>query len=285
MTETPDNESARRTVREAYGKIAQESSTCCCEPKSSCCGASTPEALARALGYDEGDLRELPQGANLGLSCGNPTAIASLQPGEVVVDLGSGAGFDVFIAARKVGSNGLVIGVDMTPEMVSTARAKAEQFRVCSGLDNIEFRLGEIEHMPVGDATADVVVSNCVINLSQHKPQVWREIARVLKPGGRLAISDIALKRPLPAEVRRSAEALVGCIAGAVTVKETLRMAREAGLANAQAQTQPIYSDDASDWLDTASSAIIDLLPQGTKLSEYVMSMDLSAIKPSGNQH
>ena len=198
----------------------------------SCCGSSAPEAerLARHIGYSAEELAALPDGANMGLSCGNPNALAALKPGEVVLDLGSGGGFDVFIAGRKVGPAGRAIGVDMTAGNAAKARKNTGQYRKRSGLDNVEFRLGEIEHLPVADASVDVVISNCVINLSPDKPQVWREIARVLKPGGRVAVSDLALLRPLPPAVLEMVEALVGCVAGAVLVSETERMAREAGL-------------------------------------------------------
>src|SRR5437867_59687 len=168
----------------------------------------------------------------MGLSCGNPNALASLMPGEVVLDLGSGGGFDVFIAGRKVGASGRAIGVDMTSEMLQKARKNLATYRQSSGLDNVEFRLGEIEHLPLADASVDVVISNCVINLSPDKPQVWREIARVLKPGGRVAVSDLALLKPLPPAVVGMVEALAGCVAGAALVSETERMARDAGLAD-----------------------------------------------------
>ncbi len=280
MTDTQDKESPRRTVRDAYAKIAQESGGCCCGSRSSCCGTTAPDALAKALGYQESELRELPEGANLGLSCGNPTAIASLEPGEVVVDLGSGAGFDVFIAARRVGPTGRVIGVDMTPAMLEKARANAAAFRKQSGLDNVEFRLGEIEHLPVADSSVDVVISNCVINLSPDKPQVWRDIARVLRPGGRVAVSDLALVRPLPAAVRESVEALIGCVAGAVLVEETEGMAREAGLTEVKVEKHRIYSDNPADCANATCASIVDLLPEGTVPSDFVVSMDLTAVRP-----
>jgi SAM-dependent methyltransferase len=210
-----DQHAVRDQVRTGYAQIARDGGSCC--PTG--CGAEN-------LGYDAHDLALLPTGADMGLSCGNPTALASLQPGEVVLDLGSGGGFDVFIAARKVGPTGRVIGVDMTPEMI----AKARRNLPATGLTNVEFRLGEIEHLPVADGTVDVVLSNCVLNLSPDKPQVWREIARVLKPGGRVAISDLALLQPLPATVRESVEALIACVAGAVLVRETETMMQTAGL-------------------------------------------------------
>ncbi|MEM7621720.1 MAG: arsenite methyltransferase, partial [Planctomycetota bacterium] len=187
-----------------------------------CCGPTTltPDQVALAVGYAGDDLTVIPHGANMGLSCGNPTALASLRPGEVVLDLGSGGGFDCFIAGPKVGGEGRVIGVDMTPEMLSKARHNIDSYREQSGLDNVEFRLGEIEHLPVADRSIDVVISNCVINLSPDKRRVWREIARVLKPGGRVAVSDLALLKPLPAGVLDDLEALVGCVAGADLVDD-----------------------------------------------------------------
>src|SRR5215475_11409414 len=225
-----DSESVRETVREGYGRIAEKDGSCCSGV--SCCesNAEDSEQLAKYVGYTAEELAALPDGANMGLSCGNPNALAALQPGEVVLDLGSGGGFDVFIAARKVGATGRAIGVDMTPEMLAKARKNMGPYRERSGLDNVEFRLGEIEHLPLADNSVDVVISNCVINLSPDKPQVWREMARVLKPGGRVAVSDLALFKPLPADVLKMIEALVGCVSGAVLVSETERMAREAGL-------------------------------------------------------
>src|SRR5512137_737854 len=231
MSKKMDTETVRQKVREGYGKIAVSGGSCCGSTPT-CCGSApaASENLAKHIGYSAAELAALPEGANMGLSCGNPNALAALRPGEVVLDLGSGGGFDVFIAARKVGPTGRAIGVDMTPEMLAKARKNIAPYRKHSGLDNVEFRLGEIEHLPVPDNTVDVVISNCVINLSPDKPQVWREIARVLKPGGRVAVSDLALLRPLPAAIVESVEGLVGCVAGAVLVSETERMAKEAGL-------------------------------------------------------
>jgi len=269
----------RDTVREGYARIAQSGGSCCAD-RACCSHGASADDVARSIGYSEGELAGLPDGANMGLSCGNPTAIASLAPGETVLDLGSGGGFDVFIAARRVGPTGRAIGVDMTPEMVSKARGNAEQLRAASGLDNVEFRLGEIEHLPVADASVDVVISNCVINLSPDKAQVWRDIARVLKPGGRVAVSDLGLVRELPDAVRASPEALIGCIAGAVLVEETERLAREAGLTEVKVEKHPIYSDNPADWADTTYASVVELLPEGTGPSDFVMSMDVSACKP-----
>ncbi|MGO9199753.1 MAG: arsenite methyltransferase [Limisphaerales bacterium] len=278
-----DTESVRQKVRDAYSQIAQQGSERRGGGKS-CCGSSAPEAerLARHIGYSAEELAALPDGANLGLSCGNPNALAALQPGEVVLDLGSGGGFDVFIAGRKVGPTGRAIGVDMTPEMTAKARENAGQYRQNSGLDNVEFRLGEIEHLPVADAGVDVVISNCVINLSPDKPQVWREIARVLKPGGRVAVSDLALLRPLPPAVLEMIEALVGCVAGAVLVSETERMAREAGLDQIVLTPKSGYVDGMADWQDPLYQKIMAHLPAGAKPSEYITSLEVAANKPAG---
>lgn len=268
-----------RIVREEYGKIARQDGSCC--GPSTCCGGPTSDAVAATVGYSTEDLKGLPEGANLGLSCGNPTALASLKPGEVVLDLGSGAGFDIFIAARKVGSTGRAIGVDMTPEMIAKARENARSFTESSGLENVEFRLGEIEHLPVADASVDIVISNCVINLSPDKPQVWREIARVLKPGGRVAVSDLALLKPLPEVIRESVAALVGCIAGAVLVDDTKEMIKAADLVDAACETKSDYMDSMSEWSDPLYREIADKLPPDTKPSDFVTSLSVTARKPT----
>lgn len=271
----------RDAVREGYGAIARGGGGCC-GPSKSCCGGGddAPGALARAIGYDPDDLNALPDGANLGLSCGNPVALASLKPGETVLDLGSGAGFDVFIAGRKVGSEGRVIGVDMTADMLSRARANAAAHRDQTGLDNVEFRLGEIEHLPLADNSVDVVISNCVINLSPDKPQVWREIARVLRPLGRVAVSDLALRKPLPGAVAAMVEALVGCIAGAALVDDTRRMAEEAGLVSVDLIEKPGYVEAMTATNDPLYEKIVAALPQGESPGDYVVSLETRARKP-----
>jgi arsenite methyltransferase len=280
------NETVRQLVREGYAKIAQGTAAGCCGPSgSSCSCGSAPvdaEQLARELGYSVEELQALPEGANLGLSCGNPAALAALKPGEVVLDLGSGGGFDVFIAGRKVGAAGRAIGVDMTPEMLARARRHAANYRKQTGLDNVEFRLGEIEHLPVADNSVDVIISNCVINLSPDKPQVWREMARVLKPGGRVAVSDLALLRPLPHAVREMVEALVGCIAGAVLVSDTERMAREAGLTDIVLQPKAGYMEAMKDWADPLYRQVAGHLPAGTTPADYITSLEIQARKPQG---
>ena len=279
----------REQVRKGYAQIAVsdrsrqpgKNGPGCCGP-SSCCGqpqAMSASEIAQTVGYSNKDLKDLPSGANMGLSCGNPVAIAQLKRGEVVLDLGSGGGFDVFQAARKVGPKGSAIGVDMTPEMLAKARHNAEAFTRTSRLDNVEFRLGEIEHLPVADASVDVVLSNCVINLSPDKPQVWREIARVLKPGGRVSVSDLALHRPLPRAVREMVAALVGCVAGAVLIKDYVGMVKKAGLADVRVELKPDYVRALSDFQDPLYRKIASHLPKGTKPEDFVTSINVEARK------
>ena len=278
-----DKEAVRAAVRAGYAEIAQNGSE---RRKSSCCcGMSEIEAdaLAKHIGYTPAELEALPGGANIGLSCGNPGAVAALKPGEVLLDLGSGAGFDAFIAGPKVGATGRVIGVDMTAEMLAKARKNLAVYRQRTGLDNVEFRLGEIEHLPVADGSVDVIISNCVINLSPDKAQVWREMARVLKPGGRVAVSDLALLKPLPPAVAEMVEALVGCIAGAVLMSETERMAREAGLARVQLKPQAGYVAAMTDWQDPLYLKIIEHLPKGSGPADYITSLEVTAVKAAAN--
>jgi SAM-dependent methyltransferase len=269
MVFEPD-EKIRETVRKGYTEIAKGKSC-------GCCGSPSPVKLAEGIGYSNEDLEFLPEGANMGLSCGNPTAIANLKVGQVVLDLGSGGGFDVFIAAKKVGSKGKVIGVDMTPEMVSKARAAIPRFTEKTGLSNVEFRLGEIEHLPAADASVDVVISNCVINLSPDKQQVWREIARVLKQGGRACISDLAMKKPLPDKVMKSAAALVSCVAGAVLIDQTVNMAKQAGLKNIEVTEKAYNIDVMTDCHDPLYGQVKQYLPRGRKLADYIVSVDITA--------
>ncbi|MBL9120736.1 MAG: arsenite methyltransferase [Phycisphaerae bacterium] len=288
----PSPENVRENVRAGYAKIAQEggwsassSSASTTASAGGCCGgggccgsaAFSPEQLAAALGYSATELSAAPESANMGLSCGNPTAIASLAAGEVVLDLGSGGGFDCFIAGAKVGPTGRVIGVDMTAEMLAKARQNTAHYRSRTGLDNVEFRLGEIEHLPLADGSVDVVISNCVLNLSPDKSRVWREIARVLRPGGRVAVSDLALLKPLPEAVRHDVEALVGCVAGAVLVEETRRDARDAGLVDIVLTAKPEYIDAMTNWEDPLYRRIVASLPAGSKPSDFITSLDVSA--------
>lgn len=281
-----DQEQAvRELVRDGYAKIAEETTAGDCRPGVSCCGSSAQDAdqLARDLGYSAEELQALPEGANMGLSCGNPAALAALKPGEVVLDLGSGGGFDVFIAGRKVGASGRAIGVDMTSEMLAKARKNIAFYRELTKLENVEFRLGEIEHLPVADNSVDAIISNCVINLSPAKPQVWREIARVLKPGGRVAVSDMALLKPLPTEVLALVEALVGCVAGAALANDTERWAREAGLTDIQLKPKPAYVEAMTSFEDPLYQQIVAHLPRGAKPGDYIVSLEVQARKPGRN--
>ena len=271
-------------VRQGYAAIATRKTSS--QSRSCGCGGAkiTPQDLAQKIGYSAEELTALPEGANMGLSCGNPAALAALKPGEVVLDLGSGGGFDVFIAGRKVGATGRVIGVDMTPEMLAKARRNTASYRQQTSLDNVEFRLGEIEHLPMADNSVDAIISNCVINLSPDKPQVWREIARVLKPGGRVAVSDLALLRPLPQAVREMVEAVIGCVAGAVLVDETERMAREAGLTDIELTKKSDFLKAKADWNDPLYRKIAEHLPPGTDAADFVTSLEIKARKPRSDR-
>ncbi|MHA2293591.1 MAG: arsenite methyltransferase [Candidatus Hodarchaeales archaeon] len=264
-----DDEKKKEWVRDRYGKIAQSSSYGCdCSSQStatgsSCCGSQDSsttdlkavDAMSNAIGYDIEDLTDLPEGANLGLGCGNPTALASLEKGEVVLDLGSGAGIDSFIASRKVGETGKVIGVDMTPNMVQKARENAFEGQ----FENVEFRLGEIEHLPVADNSVDVIISNCVINLVPDKSKVFAEAFRVLKPGGRIMISDIVLLKKLPDHLAKSVEAYTGCVSGAVSKEKYLNIIKNAGFSRVDIVKEVKYpvelvDIDASEYEDAIAS-------------------------------
>jgi arsenite methyltransferase len=267
---TPENsDELRNEVRTHYGEVARKG-TSCCGP--SCCTPGAPVAEASAsdtalrLGYKAEDLSAVPDGANLGLGCGNPQAIAALRPGETVIDLGSGPGFDCLLAARQVGPSGRVIGVDMTPDMISRARQNA----VKAGLANVEFRLGEIEHLPVPDRSADAIISNCVINLSPDKGAVFRDAFRVLRPGGRLAISDVIALGTMPEEMRRDLALYTGCVAGAATGAEIEGLLREAGFVDIQVViNQP------------ATAAMVELTPT-QDLGSVAASASIEARRPPG---
>lgn len=249
------------TVRDFYGEVARSDGAIGCAP--GCCGAPAPDHSLK-LGYSAEELEAVPKGANMGLGCGNPTAIAALKPGETVLDLGAGGGFDAFLAARRVGAEGRVIGVDMTADMVSKARANAEKIEA----KNVEFRLGEIEHLPVADGTVDVVLSNCVVNLSPDKPAVFREAFRVLAPGGRLAISDVVATAELAEALRESAVALSGCVSGAALYSDVERWLNEAGFEQVRVNIRPESREFIADWFP------------GTGAERYVASATIEAVKP-----
>ena len=273
----PSGALVRDTVREGYAAIATGRSACCCGGGS--CGTNDPTRLAEAIGYTAQSLASLPDGANMGLSCGNPVAIAALKEGQTVLDLGSGGGFDVFQAGQIVKAAGRVIGVDMTPEMLAKARKNIDFYQQNTGLDNVEFRLGEIEHLPVADNCIDVVLSNCFINLSPDKPQVWREVFRVLKPGGKVSVSDLALLQPLPEDIREMAAALVGCVAGAALVEDTRAMLEAAGFEAIVLTPKPDYVRSMQNWNDPLYRQIAEALPKSEQLADYIVSLSIEATK------
>ena len=273
----PSGALVRDTVREGYAAIATGRSACCCGGGS--CGTNDPTRLAEAIGYTAQSLASLPDGANMGLSCGNPVAMAVLKEGQTVLDLGSGGGFDVFQAGQIVKASGRVIGVDMTPEMLEKALKNIDFYQQSTGMDNVEFRLGEIEHLPVADGCVDVVLSNCVINLSPDKPQVWREVFRVLKPGGKVSVSDLALLQPLPENIREMAAALVGCVAGAALVEDTRAMLEAAGFAAIVLTPKPEYVRSMQNWNDPLYRQIAEALPKSEQLADYIVSLSIVATK------
>jgi SAM-dependent methyltransferase len=261
--QTSTSDQIRAAVRQAYGAVAtQDRQSGCCGSGSSCCG---PGSSSKQLGYTDADIAAVPEGADLGLGCGNPQIIAGLRPGECVLDLGSGAGFDAFLAAQQVGPTGHVIGVDMTPEMIDRANANAEK----TGLVHVDFRLGKIEHLPVDDASVDVIMSNCVINLAPDKPTVYREAFRVLKPEGRLAISDVVAIAEIPAEIAADPAAFTGCVAGAASVAELEWMIAAAGFADVRIAVQE------------QSRTLIEEWRPGGGAEQFVASALIEAIKPA----
>jgi SAM-dependent methyltransferase len=246
-------------VKQGYSKVAKQGISCC--SSSGCCGGTdSPSAISKSVGYSDKEMKSIPDGANLGLGCGNPVAIASLKKGEVVLDLGSGAGFDAFLASPRVGAVGRVIGVDMTPAMVKRAKANA----VKGNYKNVEFRQGEIEKLPVEDGVIDAIISNCVINLSPNKKQVFKEAFRVLKPGGRIMLSDLVLARELPVKVKKAVEAYVGCLAGAIMKDKYLDAIKQAGFKKVTVVRQDEYP------------------VQDQGMAGAVISIKVSAVKPKG---
>lgn len=267
MKTTIEEDKVRQQVRERYGAIARlEERGCGCGPS---CGdtaeVTNRPAAATALGYSEADLASVPADSEMGLGCGNPTAIASIKPGETVLDLGSGGGFDCFLAARQTGPDGRVIGVDMTPDMISKARANAAK----GAYENVEFRLGEIESLPVADSTVDLVISNCVINLSPRKDRVYAESFRVLKPGGRIAISDIVALAPIPEELEGDFEAYTGCVAGAASVTELKTMLTDQGFSEIRIEIKQSSREVINEWLPEK------------RAGDYVASANITAVKPA----
>ncbi|NYT00593.1 MAG: arsenite methyltransferase [Methanocellales archaeon] len=273
-------EEIKKVVREGYAKIAKQNSSCCI-PSNSCCGnADLAQDISKKIGYTDEELKAVPENSNLGLGCGNPVAIASLKEGETVLDLGSGAGFDCFLAANKVGKNGRVIGVDMTPDMVEKARENAKE----GNHENVEFRLGDIENLPVADNSVDVVISNCVINLSTDKEQVFREAFRVLKPDGRLVISDLVLLKELPDFIKNSVEAYIGCLSGAMMRDEYIEDIKRAGFQGVKIIEETTFPIDYMVNDETANKMIENLEITSEKVKEVsssVMSIKVSGIKPN----
>lgn len=260
------NDNFRKAVRERYSKIAESNTSDCGCSAMSCCDEPGPDAKKTSMerGYSNTEVNEVPEGANMGLGCGNPKAIASLKNGETVLDLGSGGGFDCFLAAKEIGKSGQVIGVDMTPKMVSAARKNADN----EGYDNVDFRLGEIENLPVADAIVDVIISNCVINLSPDKAQVFKESFRVLKPGGRLAISDVVATAELPENFKDNLTMLIGCMSGATLISDLENMLKAAGFDAVEINPKDESKEFIRKWAP------------GSKIEDYVVSANIKAIKP-----
>ncbi len=273
------NEDVRKAVREGYAKVVKQGSSCC-TPAPSCCGSTELiQGISKKIGYTDAELKAVPDGANLGLGCGNPVALASLKQGEIVLDLGAGAGFDCFLAAGRVGERGRVIGVDMTPEMIEKARDNAKK----GNYSNVEFRLGEIEHLPVADNSIDAVISNCVINLSPDKKGVFAEAFRTLKPGGRLMISDIVLLKKLPDFIKNSIEAYIGCVSGAMLKDEYLKAVREAGFQDVKIMGETAFPAELILSDPTAKEIIkkLEMEPERAgEVANSVVSIKVSGIKP-----
>lgn len=270
-------EKVKKIVRNRYAKVAKTSGSCCASSVS-CCSAPANAKAGKLIGYSEDEITAVPEGANLGLGCGNPTALASLKEGEKVLDLGSGAGFDCFLAARRVGKSGSVIGVDMTPEMLDKARLNAKKGKYT----NVEFRLGEIENLPAADNSVDVVISNCVINLAPNKKRVFEEAFRVLAPGGRLMVSDIVLLKKLPESIQKSVEAYVGCIAGAEIKGKYLELIRKAGFKEVKILEEKIYPLESiiSEPETKEIMGSLGIKPeQAEEAADSVVSISVSALK------
>ena len=274
------NDEIKQAVRERYAQIAVKESSCCA-PSNSCCGTTDQATdISKKIGYRDEELDSVPEGANLGLGCGNPTALASLKEGETVLDLGSGGGFDCFLAANMVGQKGKVIGVDMTSEMIDKARENARK----SGYENVEFRLGEIENLPVADNSVDAIISNCVINLSPDKGRVFKEAYRALKPGGRVMVSDIVLLKELPDFIKNSIEAYIGCLSGALMRDEYLGAIKAAGFQEVRIIDETSFPAEYMANDPTAKAIIENLEIPPEKVKEVdgsVISINVRAVKPN----
>jgi arsenite methyltransferase len=272
-----ENQEIKKAVREGYAQVAKQSGSCC---SSACCGPAKPQEISKKIGYTDEELQAAPSGSNLGLGCGNPTALVSIKMGETVLDLGSGAGFDCFLAASKVGPKGRVIGVDMTEEMVARARDNASK----GGYKNVEFRLGEIENLPVENNTVDLIISNCVINLVPDKESAFKEAFRVLKPGGRLMVSDIVLLKKLPDFVKNSIAAYVGCVSGAATKDRYLKAIESAGFIDVTVIDESVFPLDCITCDPTGQAILKSLERSPEQLKEIegsISSIKVSGIKPS----
>jgi SAM-dependent methyltransferase len=273
-------EEIKEAVREGYARLAKQDSSCC-KPVNSCCGSTDlAQDISKKIGYTEEELTAVPEGANLGLGCGNPVAFASLREGETVLDLGSGAGLDCFLAASKVGKNGRVIGVDMTPEMIEKARENARK----GNYRNVEFRLGEIENLPVADNYVDVVISNCVINLVPDKRRVFMEAFRVLKPGGRLMVSDIVLLKELPDFVKNSIEAYIGCLSGAIMKDEYMEAIKAVGFQEVEIVDEASFPIECMANDPTAKAVIKNSkipLEKVEEVASSVISIKVYGVKPN----
>lgn len=273
-----------KIVREGYAEVVRSKKSCCGSAKTTksscgCSGKASANEISKNIGYSDSDLAAVPEDANLGLGCGNPVALASLKPGEVVIDLGSGAGFDCFLASNKVGPEGKVIGVDMTPDMLDKARENA----VKGKYTNVEFRLGEIENLPVADNTADAIISNCVINLSPDKPRVFTEAFRILKPPGRLMVSDIVLNQELPEKIKQSVSGYIGCLSGAILKNDYLNTIQKAGFQQVKVVEQAVFP--LNDMInDLTARAVLDDLritrEKAIEMAGSITSIRVSAIKP-----
>lgn len=253
----PDRKTIKDAVKAKYGAVAKGKKSVCCDSATPCC---SEDLVSISTGYTHDELATLPEGSEMGLGCGNPTSLAEIHPGEVVVDLGSGAGVDCFLAAKKVGERGLVIGVDMTEDMLDKARQNARK----GGYANVEFRQGEIENIPVQDSTVDLVISNCVINLAPDKERVFREIYRVLKPGGRFCVSDVVSKGTIPDPVREDMEKWAGCIAGALEKNEYLSIIRNLGFQHTKIGSEVDYDYEKTDEYSLASITVVAYKPEAS---------------------